>query len=404
MVDQEMLDVMSDAIEKADVEKIKQLLQSHPELPNADLRPVDKRDHFTNGRPLYRAAQKLDREIIELLLDHGADPNAAGNILDDQPEFGLPLYLAIANEDHALAHLLLDRGASPDAYPNCDKAAIEICFYKARSEGLDDAVVRRAYSKFLPDSVQLNSQSVCELVGEDASENMKTFARLVDLGGQPPFTAIVREGFDDLAMEIIEHSAHQPGTPHDYPNSTTLNNIYGPARWYGYPKLVRRVMDHIGHDYEYGSALQTIDVAIASHNRDGGYQAYREIIVMQLEYLKSSGQLEKAIAEPEFNPLYKIATDFTWHANYGYRAEIAKPECYVDLAELFVSWGFRDVNYRHSKSGLSPLSAAVNRGHHPGIMVYVQWLIDNGAEIGDAVSIAQEKGNDELLKLLQAAG
>ena len=404
MIEQETLDVMSESIEQADIEKVKQLLQSHPELANADLRPAEKRDHFTNGRPLYRAAQKLNRGIIELLLDHGADPNAAGNNPDDQPEFGLPLYLAIANEDHALAHLLMDRGASPDAYPNCDKAAIEICFYKARSEGLNDSLVRRAYSKYLPDAEQLNLQSVCEMVGDNAGENMKAFARLVDLGGQPPFAAIVREGFDDLAMEIVQHSPNEAGTPHDHPNSTVLNNIFGPARWYGYPKLFRRVMDHIGDDYKYESALQTIDVAIASHNRDGGYQEYREIIVMQLEFLKSSGQIEKAIAEPEFKPLHKIATDFTWHANYGYRAEIAKPECFVDLAELFVSWGFRDVNYRHPKSGLSPLSAAVKRGHHPGIAIYVQWLIDNGAEIGHAVSIAQENGNDELLRILQTGG
>lgn len=252
--------------------------------------------------------------MIELLLDHDADPNAAGNNPNDPPEFGLPLCLAIDAEDHALVNLLLDRGASPGVFPYCSQSAIEVCFYKARSEGMDDAIVRRSYSKYLPDAEQLNSKSVGEMVGEAAGENVKTFARLVDLGGQLPFLAIVRDGSHDLAMEIIENSAGDDWTPQDFPHSTVLNNIFGSSRWFGYPKLLRRIMEHVGEDYEYDSALQTIEVAIGSHNRDGNDQAYREIIVMQLEYLKSSGQLEKASNESQFKPLHKIATDFTWHA------------------------------------------------------------------------------------------
>ena len=78
-----------------------------------------------------------------------------------------------------------------------------------------------------------------------------------------------------------------------------------------------------------------IGVAIGSHNRDGSYPEYREIIVMQLEHLKSRGELEQAQQDPKFKPLYHLATDFTWHSNCGYRADIAGPECYIDLAEFF---------------------------------------------------------------------
>ena len=406
MIDQKSLDEFSAAIEQGDAEKVKQFLESQPELANADLRPVDQRDHFTNGLPMFRAANKLNHEIVKILLDHDADPNATGNNPDDQPEFGLPLYDAVAADDYTLANLLLDRGASPSAYPNCDKAAIEILFYKvnATGAGLNDLMVRRAYAKFLPDREQLESKTVSELAGDEADEQFKLFARMIDLGAQPPFSAIVREGFHDLAMEFLQHSESRDGTPHDHPNSTVLNNIYGASRWYGYPKLFRRVMDHIGDGYKYRSALDTIEVAIGSHNRDGGYPEYREIIVMQLEFLKSSNQLEQALSDPDFHPLHTMATSFTWHANYGYRAETASPECYLDLAELFVSWGFRDDNFVHPKTGHSTLSAAVHRGNQPGIAVYVNWLLENGAELGDSIAIAEEKGNDEILKLLKKSG
>ena len=231
---------------------------------------------------------------------------------------------------------------------------------------------------------------------------------MVDLGGQPPFTALVREGFHDLLFEIIEHSQDSDGTPHDHPNSKVLDNIAGAARWYGYPQLVRRLMEHSSYQYDYGNTLSTISVAIGSHNRDGDYSKYREIIVMQLEALKKHGDLERAQKDPDFKPIYQLGTDFTWHENYGYRAEIAKPECYIDLAELLVSWGFDDIDFRDAKTSHSPLTAAVKRGHHPGIATYVQWLLDKGADLRESdvdevnpLSIAKEKGLSEIQQILQ---
>lgn len=401
-------DAFADAIERNDIDLVQQQLTSLPQLANADLRPVNQRDRFTNGFPLFRACQKQHCQIAKLLLDHDADPSATGSNPDDQPEIGMPLHFAVEAGNYVLANQLLDAGATPNGHPNCSQSTIEVLFYIVRSDGIDDSIVRRSYSQFLPDKQQLESKTVCELVGDSASDPLKLFARMIDLGGQPPFAAIVREGFDDLAMEMVEHSAESSGTPIDHPNSTVLNNIYGASRWYGYPKLFGRVMEFLGDDYKYQSALDTIDVAIGSHNRDGDYRDYRKIIVTQLEYLKSSGQLEQAIAETDFNPLHKIATDFTWHQNYGYRASIAEPKCYVDLAELFVEWGFGDVNFRHPATNHSALSAAVKRGHHPGIETYVQWLLENGADPGEdepeemnPVSLAKKLGHKDILKLLE---
>lgn len=405
---QELRDQLAEAIEAKDLATAEKLLTSEPLLANADLRTAEDRNQFSDGHPLHRASAHNDEQMALLLLKHGSHPDAPGPDAEDRPVHGMPLHWSAAeHRNYRLANVLLDHGATPNSYPNCDKATIERMFYHAREAGVSDSVVRRSFAKYLPDQAKLESRTTIELAGNDAAEAIKLFARMVDLGGQPPFSALVREGFDDLLFEIAEHSQDQQGTPHDHPNSRVLDNIAGASRWYGYPQLVRRLMEHPSYQYSYGSALSTISVAIGSHNRDGDYAKYREIIVMQLEALKSHGDLKRAQEDAEFQPLHAMATDFTWHENYGYRADIAKPECYVDLAELFVSWGFDNIEHRDEKNH-SPLSAAVKRGHHPGIATYIQWLLDKGADLRAAdpdevnpTSIAKEKGHDEILALLE---
>lgn len=409
LVPQGLRDKFAAAIQDDDAVEVEKLLKQEPLLANTDLRKIDERNVFSFGHPLYLACEKNKEQLATILLTHGSHPDAPGPNPDDRPVHGMPLHLAASDHhNYRLANLLLDHGATPNSYPNCDKATIEVMFYQAREIGVSDAVVRRAYTKFLPDQTERETQTATDLIAADAEQPLKLFARMIDLGAQPPFAALVREGYDDLLMEIVEHCSEQDGTPHDHPNARVIDNIAGAARWYGYPRLVRRLIEHESFRYEYESALGTISVAIGSHNRDGGYPEYREIIVMQLELLKKHGDLERARKKPDYNPLHTIATDFIWHDNYGYRAEIAKPESYIDLAELFVSWGFDDINFQYPEDNHSPLSSAVKRGHHPGIATYIQWLVEKGAELRESApdevnpkAIAREKGFDEILRILE---
>ena len=405
---QELRDQLAAAIKANDIATAEQLLVDQPPLANVDLRATEARNDFSDGHPLHLACEHNHDQLAELLLKHGAHADAPGRNPGNRPAHGMPLHFAAAvHRNYPLANALLNHGATPNSYPNCDQATIERMFYQAREAGMSDAIVRRAYAKYLPNQSELESQTVSDLVG-DAPDQIKLFARMVDFGGQPPFAAVLREGFDDLLIEIVDHSQNKDGTPHDHPNSSVIDNISGAARWYGYPRMVRRLMNHSSYRYSYESVISTIGVAISSHNRDGDYPEYREIIVIQLEQLKSHGDLEKAQGDPSFKPLYHIATDFTWHENYGFRADIARPECYIDLAELFVSWGCDDVNYRDPETGHSPLSAAVKRGHHPGIATYVRWLLDRGADLRGSDpddlnprAIAKEKRFAEIRLLLE---
>jgi ankyrin repeat protein len=62
------------------------------------------------GTPLWHAALTGQRDIAELLLDRGADPNA--NVYAS----GWPLRNAYQRNDEALKRLLLERGAKPQPY------------------------------------------------------------------------------------------------------------------------------------------------------------------------------------------------------------------------------------------------------------------------------------------------
>ena len=402
------------AIGEGEFEVVKSCLGEESSLASKRFPTHNRTVYCTDGLPLHRACQKGHWEIAQLLLDHGADPDAKRELdeIGEHREIGMPLYFTVADhKNYRFAHFLLDHGCSPNSYPYCDQATISRVFYQAREAGLPSAVVRRAFASYLPDQATLETQSVADLVGTDAAESVRLFSRMADLGGTLPFVTLVREGYHDLAIEIVEHSHDKDGTPHDHPNSNVLDNITGAARWYGYPELFRRLMDHQSYRYSYEDTIGTIGIAISSHNRDGGYADYREIILMQLEELKSRGDLEKAQQDPNFRPLYHIASDFTWHNNYGYRAEIAKPECYIDLAELFVSWGFDNIEQRDPNSNHSPLSKAVARGKHPGITTYIRWLLEKGADLRQSdsdevnpIAIARENEFDEIRKLLESYG
>ena len=399
------------AVNDGDIATVKALLAEDASLASIRFPTHNRLFYLTDGYPLHVAARAGNWELAKVILEHGVDPDAKRDLeeIGEHRELGMPLHYAVENGNFGFANRLLDCGATPSGHPYCAMATIEQLFYQVQEVGVPELIVRRAFAKFLPDQEQLESQTVSKMIDANSPKPVKLFARMADLGGQLPFSALVRGGFHDLAIEIIGHCPEKEGTPHDYPNSTVLNNVFGSSRWFGYPELLRRVQDHENYTYSYESAIETIGVAIGSHNRDGDYSAYREIIVMQLEALKANGDLERAQADSNFQPLYHMATDFTWDNNYGYRAEIAKPESYVDLAELFVSWGLGVIEYRDPKSNHSPLSAVVNRGSHPGTATYARWLLENGADLRQSdpadvnpIAIAKAKGLDEIGELLKS--
>lgn len=384
-----------------------ELLAETPLLANTDLRPPEARDEFTHGYPLVIASQRDNAEIARVLLEAGADPDSPSTSESDPPEHGMPLHLATRWQNYALANLLLDRGSDPNSFPHCDQSTVEIAFYQARLLGIPDGLVRRSCAGWLPDCNALVEKQATDCLNAISSDSARLFARLIDAGGMMSMSALLREGYGDLAAEIVSHGADEPGSPHDHPPGTIFEGVLGAARWHGYPAMVRYLMSEYPDRFDYPTLIETIHCAVVSHNRDGAYREYREIIAMQLEGLESRGLIPATRGDESFNPIFTMAEHFTWHKNYGFRAEIATPDCYIDLAELFDSFGLCDVNYLDPDSGQSPLTAAVSRAAHPGIEVFVRWLLEQGADrrIGhpddvNPLQIAMKQGDAVLIEML----
>lgn len=374
------------AVTAGNVAKTTALLAQDTSLAGTDCRPAEQRNQHTNGFPLVQAAKDGNIEIAEVLLQRGADPNARSPA-EDQREFGMPLIFAFDNRNYDLVCLLLDSGASVHAYPYCDICLVDRVFIAASEQPefveTVSSMVRHSYENYL-----LSSQSGrvgignWELSWQEATENVRLLARVLMQGGRPSLAQVVRQNQIQLLKDLLDTCPESRGTQFDYPNATVFENIWHAASWYGYPEVIEFCRQACPQMHDYEAAKGSLFSATKSHNRDGSYADYRRIILLQLEYLKNSGQLDKLKNDqPPFKAHQLLAANYCWHNNYGYRAGISRPEDLLDLAELFIEYGFEDFDYRDPKTGRSPLATAVARGTHPGMLEYVEFLIARGANL-----------------------
>lgn len=100
---------MGVACHRGDIARVREILERDPGAAN---RLPDYITYYLgSGAPLRNAAQQGHLEIVQLLLDHGADPNLRE---EEIAPHGHALYAAAAHGHHAIARLLLEHGAYPN--------------------------------------------------------------------------------------------------------------------------------------------------------------------------------------------------------------------------------------------------------------------------------------------------
>jgi RNA polymerase sigma-70 factor (ECF subfamily) len=105
------------AVRAGDRARVSSLLDADPQLVDAreafsDLERKGHRLAFgVGGTLLLRAIERGDTALVELLLERGADPNAACDCAGGEP----PLWTAVVHRRARIAALLLARGADPNA-------------------------------------------------------------------------------------------------------------------------------------------------------------------------------------------------------------------------------------------------------------------------------------------------
>jgi ankyrin repeat protein len=97
------------ACHTGDIERVRELLQQNPSLAN---KIGEYEGYYLGaGAPLSNAASAGRMDIVQLLLDHGADPNLPEEQIAPK---GKALYSAVSNGHYEIAKLLLERGAFPN--------------------------------------------------------------------------------------------------------------------------------------------------------------------------------------------------------------------------------------------------------------------------------------------------
>jgi ankyrin repeat protein len=97
------------ACHTGDIDRVRELLLQDPSLAN---RIGEHEGYYLGaGAPLSNAAAVGRMDIVQLLLDHGADPNLAEEQVAPK---GKALYSAVYHGHYEIAKLLLERGAFPN--------------------------------------------------------------------------------------------------------------------------------------------------------------------------------------------------------------------------------------------------------------------------------------------------
>jgi|GEM_PF-1969928 len=360
------------AIEMSDLSTVKKMLDKDSSLAVRDFRPIEKQNPHPDGFPLMKACQEGNYDLAKLLLEHGADPDAICPT-EEQRVFGGPLFISVYDEDerkprYDIANLMLDHGASVDAYPWCHEPMV-YWLYGAAMRAAPDFVpkmVHRGVQKYLPDG-----ERDYPSLSEDAPEAVKLFDRVLSIGIELPLNSVIKHEHYELIEEMLRHDPQ-----------LCLDQLRGAASWYGYPKVWDLIMEICPDLHSCESAREAIHAATKSHNRDGSYADYRRLIEMQLIYLQEQGELEELrTGDSAYKAHHWLAKNFCWHNNYGYKASVSKPEHLLDLAELYISYGFDDFNCRDPETNRTPLATAIARGTHPGMLEYADFLIQHGADL-----------------------
>ncbi len=156
-----------DSIERGDIDAVRELLASGAPPDGSRWSRLRARAAPT---PLLAAVRAGSREIVELLLDHGADPDR------DTARWDTPLALAAKRGDRTIVELLLARGANVNTARARHASPLENAAWYRHEQLVELLLARGA------DPQRVLDRGVTSLV--PISEAI--LRRLVAAGGRPP--------------------------------------------------------------------------------------------------------------------------------------------------------------------------------------------------------------------------
>ncbi|KAF8336030.1 ankyrin repeat-containing domain protein [Amanita rubescens] len=353
-----------------------------------------------NGNALYAASLGGYNEIVELLLDRGADVNAQGGI------YGYALQAASERGRNEIAKLLLDKGAYVNAAGGHYKHALQAASQGGHNEIVKLLLNRGAYVNakggHYGDALQAASQGghheiVKLLLDKGAYVNVQ--------GGHygNALQAASQGGHDEIVKLLLDKGADVNAQGGHYGNALQA------ASQGGHNDIVKLLL---GKDADvnaqggyYGNALQAAsqrhnEIVVLLLDRGADVNAQGGEHVNALIAASSGGHIEivKLLLE-------RGADVSAQGGKHGNALQVASARGHNEIFQLFLERG-ADVNVQGGHYG-NALQAA-SQGEHDEI---VQILLERGADVnaqgglyGNALLVASQKGHNKIVKLLLDRG
>ncbi|SCO16926.1 related to ankyrin [Fusarium fujikuroi] len=332
-----------------------------------------------NATPLFFACYTKNKEIVELLLDNGADINA-------RSDGEVPLHISVEEGSDAITEMLISRGADVSVVDNDGRTALNIASMsgntKAARHLIDSGadISHETKDGFTPLSMASSRGHVelAKLLIKSGADVNQALAN-----GYRPLLLAVRYDHPELAALLIDEGAELNGTL----VNGWMFSLLSVAAACGCLNTAKTLIIKGFNPTEVTPLLLAASYScyhgfskFIYENPDFPYSDYHQVIQLLLQ----SGADVNAIDELGHTPLYMASY-------YGF----------TDTVEILIKNGaYIDIK---SASGETPLHCGSRQGHFAA----TQLLLQNGADMGSKDNCGRtplhhacRSGNLEVFKLI----
>ena len=287
-----------------DLKSARAIIATNPEILKPNPRPdppegeaAPYQDLGAGESPLMRAIRGDHVEMVQLLLENGADPDEHHGY-----NYGQPLQSAVLKDTFEIANLLLDHGADP-----------------SKSTAMAD-MEAAGYSLFTGDTELVN--------------------RIYAAGGRADIFAYIKANMLPVLGELLDHCPDVPANkPSIAGTRTILAAVRDESAWCGNADSLSMAL--AVRPITEAQFKNAVGSAIKSHNRLFSVESYTRCFTMLLD----AGA--DYIGDENFVPVHQLARK-------------NKIDGRVKFAKLFVERGV-DPEKNHFKSGKTALEEAIER-------------------------------------------
>lgn len=249
---------------RSEVDKCKRLLE------NCNVNVNANQGHYATA--LQAAVNSRSREVVGLLLDHGADPNVEGG------EFGTALHAAVACNRVDLCGMLIDAGANLNMKSNRDTALNSAV--KNKHSGVARLLLENGADSTEVDADERPALHLAAISGQEGLVKLLLDKQggKNDFGTDEALRLAAMNGHDRVMIVLLEHRADSAAP--DANGRTSLHL----AAFHGHESSAKLLLDN-GGDINWKDSNGDGPLSLAAAN---GHRAVTKLLLRHSAYLDYS--------------------------------------------------------------------------------------------------------------------